>query len=77
MFYELFTGHLPFQGSTVEITQSVLSDQPPPPSERATVPDRLDTILLKTLAKRKSDRYENTVYFRDELRALFTAYNQR
>jgi hypothetical protein len=35
------------------------------------VPNRLDDILLTALAKQKDNRYEDIIYFRDDLEALF------
>jgi len=37
----------------------------------ADVPDGLDEILLRALAKDRGDRYESVLYLRDDLQGLF------
>jgi hypothetical protein len=71
VFYELFTGQPPFEGKPAKAMHKVLHEQPPAPSEVVDVPDKLDDILLTTLAKEKSDRYDNIVYLRDALQDLY------
>jgi serine/threonine protein kinase len=71
VFYELFTGQPPFEGTPAKAMHKVLHEQPTPPSEIADVPAELDEILLTALAKKKGDRYEDIVYLRDDLQALF------
>jgi hypothetical protein len=68
--YELFTGVHPFETPDGDYPQAILHTDPAPPSEVASVPRRLDDVLLTALAKRKADRYESILYLRDELRAL-------
>jgi serine/threonine protein kinase len=70
VFYELFTGETVFEGQTGRVIASVLSEEPTPPSEVAAVPERLDQILLRALAKEKADRYETVVNLRNDLQAL-------
>lgn len=70
VFYELFTGRPPFEGQPFEIIDKIKARRPTPPSEIADVPDALDEVLLTALAKRKGDRYDDIVYFRDELEEL-------
>jgi outer membrane protein assembly factor BamB len=71
--YELFTGELPYQISTqAEGMISVLSDDPRRPTEvNPDLSDELDTVLLKALAKPKSQRYETALHFRDDLRRAY------
>jgi serine/threonine protein kinase len=55
--YHLVTGAPPFQGqSIVEICAHHLHSSPPPPSERAPVPDDLERVILACLAKDRGDR---------------------
>jgi len=70
VFYELFTGRPPFDGTPTEIMYSTVSEEPSPPSNIADLPDALDDILLKALAKNKNERYESILYFRDDLKDL-------
>jgi len=68
--YELFTGRPPFEGKPAQVMNRVLNEQPAPPSEIADVPPELDEILLKAMAKEKSERYEDVLLLRNELQEL-------
>src|SRR4051794_32521244 len=59
LLYELLTGTVPFTGDTpVEIAMKHLSQVPEPPSaKRPEVPDDLDAVVLRALAKDPHDRY--------------------
>ena len=59
MLYELLTGEVPFTGDTpVEIAMKHLSQTPQPPSRlRPELPDDLDYVVLRALAKDPSERY--------------------
>jgi serine/threonine protein kinase len=71
LLYELFTGRPPFEGAPASVMQGVLNEQPNPPSAVASVPDQVDEIVARALAKPKDERYESVVYLRDELETLF------
>ncbi|WP_439330995.1 protein kinase domain-containing protein, partial [Halorubrum ezzemoulense] len=71
VFYELFTGRPPFGGKPTKVMRAVIEDQPTPPSEVADVPQELDEILLRALAKEKDSRYDDIVYLRDAFRELY------
>jgi eukaryotic-like serine/threonine-protein kinase len=60
VLYEMLTGRVPFTGDTpLEIAMKHLSEVPVPPSEkRADVPEDLDSIVLRALAKDPEDRYQ-------------------
>jgi len=72
VFYDLFTGRPPFEGQPFKIMNKIKSDRPTPPSEISDVPEGLDDILMRALAKEKADRYDDIVYLRDDLQQLFT-----
>ncbi|MEX1358477.1 MAG: Stk1 family PASTA domain-containing Ser/Thr kinase [Gaiellaceae bacterium] len=61
VLYELLTGKVPFTGeSPVEIAMKHLSDTPPPPSElNPEVPEDLDMIVMRALAKDPARRYQS------------------
>jgi eukaryotic-like serine/threonine-protein kinase len=61
VLYELLTAHVPFTGETpVEIAMKHLSEIPAAPSElRPEVPDDLDLVVLRALAKEPADRYQS------------------
>lgn len=71
VFYELFTGHPPFEGRPAAVMQAVVETEPKPPSDAADLPAELDDILLTALAKQRTDRYDDIVYLRDQLRDLY------
>lgn len=76
VFYELFTGHPPFDGKPFKIIGKVKTNPPTPPTEVADVPDELDDILLTALAKSKTDRYDDIVYLRDDLQSVFDSITE-
>ncbi|MBD0330692.1 MAG: Stk1 family PASTA domain-containing Ser/Thr kinase [Thermoleophilia bacterium] len=60
VLYELLTGTLPFTGdSPVEVAMKHLSETPRPPSERREgVPEELDLVVMRALAKDPDERYQ-------------------
>ena len=62
VLYELLTGTVPFAGDTpVEIAMKHLSSVPEPPSvRRPDVPEALDQIVLRALAKDPDERYQTS-----------------
>jgi tRNA A-37 threonylcarbamoyl transferase component Bud32 len=70
VFYELFTGQPPYEGEPTMVMNKVMNEEPTPPSEVADVPEKLDEILLISMATEKEDRYESVLYLRDELKGL-------
>lgn len=70
--YELLTGKPPYTGSATEVMQSVLYDEPQPPSERnPDLPQTIDQIVLKALSKEKTERYDSILLFQRQLDNLF------
>lgn len=68
VFYELFTGIHPFEGSTAQAMHGIVNESPTAPSGHdGELPDEIDDILLTAISKDKSDRYEAAVYLRDAL----------
>src|ERR671932_2172942 len=61
VLYELLTGSVPFTGDTpVEIAMKHLSQTPVPPSVlRPEVPQEVDWIVMRALAKDPADRYQD------------------
>jgi serine/threonine protein kinase len=71
VFYELFTGRPPFDGTPSKAMYRILHESPTPPNEVADVPNAVDDVLTTALAKQRRDRYDDVLYLRDNLRELF------
>ncbi len=71
MLYEMLTGQAPFTGENVNaIMYQTLNAIPQPPSAlNAAVPDMLNFIVAKALAKDLDHRYQNAKDFANDLRA--------
>ena len=73
LLYEMLAGTWPFRGSTaVEVRHAVLNDEPQPLSKMrpGRVPDQLQSILDKALAKDPRNRYQKIYHFANDLRAV-------
>jgi serine/threonine-protein kinase len=71
MLYEMLTGKAPFVGENVNaIMYQTLNGVPPPPSTvNPDVPDMLNFIVAKALAKSLDDRYQSAKDMANDLRA--------
>jgi serine/threonine protein kinase/tetratricopeptide (TPR) repeat protein len=73
LLYEMLTGTWPFQGKTaIDVRHAVLNEEPAPLSKMrpGRVPDRLQSILDKALAKDPRNRYQRISYFAEDIRAV-------
>ncbi|MGY4644445.1 Stk1 family PASTA domain-containing Ser/Thr kinase [Cellulomonas sp. URHB0016] len=72
LLFELLTGRPPFTGdSPVAVAYQHVREPAPVPSTFASdVPDSLDRITLKALAKERDDRYSTAAEFRSDLEAV-------
>lgn len=70
LLYELLTGDVPFRGETaVAVAYQHVSERPQPPSERDPgVSPELDRVILHSLAKDRSRRFQTASEFREALR---------
>jgi non-specific serine/threonine protein kinase len=70
--YELISGQLPFRGEFVaSIIYSIVNDIPAPLNEyRDNIPDGLQEIVSKMLAKKPDDRYSDAMEIIDELERI-------
>lgn len=71
MLYEMLTRVSPFTGENVNaiMFQTLNSAPPPPGTLNSSVPDMLNFIVAKALAKDVEERYQNAQYFAQDLRA--------
>ncbi|WP_100487643.1 Stk1 family PASTA domain-containing Ser/Thr kinase [Sporolactobacillus pectinivorans] len=70
VMFELLTGRLPFPGtSPVSVALKHLSEPMPYPTDfRSDIPQSLENVIIRSLAKNPLDRYENVVAMYDDLR---------
>ncbi|MGB8516270.1 MAG: serine/threonine-protein kinase [Gallionella sp.] len=73
MLYEMLTGHAPFSGDNVNaIMYQTLNTVPAQPnSVNTSVPEMLNFIVAKALAKGVDDRYQDAKDFAADLRACY------
>ena len=70
ILYQFLTGERPFSGSSTTTMQKVLKEDPLPPSTlNVQLPDAMDVVVRKALAKRPEDRYQTAAEFAADLRA--------
>ena len=70
LLYEMLTGTWPFHGkNAVEVRYAVMKEAALPVAQRRgePIPERLQQILDKTMAKEPSDRYQRIIELRDDL----------
>ncbi|MEW5936879.1 MAG: protein kinase [Candidatus Thermoplasmatota archaeon] len=68
LLYEMLTAHPPFKGDTAQVIAAILNTAPAPPSKlNPKVPRQLDPVVLKALAKRKEERWQNCDEFKREI----------
>jgi serine/threonine protein kinase/predicted Zn-dependent protease len=70
LLYEMLAGALPFRGgSAAEARHAVLFDEPAPVSETrgSPIPERLEAVVRRALAKDPAGRYQKIAAMRDEL----------
>ena len=73
LLYEMLTGTWPFRGkTTIDVRHAVMHDAPRPVSElrKEPLPQRLQQILDRCLAKEPRDRYQKMEEVRDDLRRV-------
>jgi serine/threonine-protein kinase len=70
--YFLLTGKTVFEGSLNEVLAQLLKDPPAAPSERLgrSLPEKLDAVVLASLAKNPEERIESVEAFLEALRAV-------
>ncbi len=61
VLYQMLTGRLPFKGENVNsVMYQIINEEPPKPSSlNPEIPDMLDHIIAKCLAKKPEDRYQS------------------
>jgi serine/threonine protein kinase/Tol biopolymer transport system component len=72
VLYEMIAGRVPFQGKDVHRQIIAIQEQEPPPLSQQVegVPERLEEIVMKCLAKEKDERYQTAKDLLIDLRNL-------
>jgi serine/threonine protein kinase len=75
VLFELLTGRWPFQAaSPLDLRERILTgDAPPPRSIEAGVPEPLERICLRCLARDPNDRYQEAVSLAGDLRTFLAS----
>lgn len=74
--FQLFTGQLPFQGKTpyAILMQQLIEPIPSAQHLNRSIPEQVDAILVKALAKEPADRYPSCLAFVDALEAGWRSF---
>jgi len=77
-FYEMLTGQLPFESKdAMEIVHAHIASQPPKISlHREDVPDMLEKIITKLMAKNAEDRYQSARGLMTDLQTCLNSWNK-
>ena len=70
-FYEMLSGHPPFQGTYQELTEAHLTQPVPRFDSSLNIPQSLESIVMKCLAKDPDYRFQTSQELATSLRALF------
>ncbi|HLI88022.1 MAG TPA: protein kinase [Ktedonobacteraceae bacterium] len=79
VLYEMLAGHVPFSGPTPVAVALKHAMEPPPPLTRANsdIPDVVEKVVMKALAKKPEARYASAGALAQVLRTAFNAYALR
>ena len=72
ILYEMLTGHVPFEAETaLSVAYKHVNEVPKEPKKlNAQIPDNLNRIILKCLAKEREKRYQSTDEMRQDLESI-------
>lgn len=73
MMYELFTGHPPYKGEDHMATlfQHIEGKAVPAKEKNPKIPDMLNDIIMKAMAKKAEDRYQHVAELQKDLQSLY------
>ena len=71
MLYQLLTGQVPFSGDVQQVFWAHMYVSPKPPHDlRPDVPEALEQVVLRALAKKREERYRSAADMREALQAV-------
>ncbi|MBK7973079.1 MAG: protein kinase [Deltaproteobacteria bacterium] len=79
VLYQMFTGEVPFQGATPIETALMHVNEPPAPPRtlRADLPEMIERVILKALAKDRDERYADARQISSDLRGQTRFFAER
>ncbi len=79
VLYQMFTGEVPFQGATpIETALMHVNEAPAPPRTlRPDLPETVERVILKALAKDRDERYADARQIASDLRGSSRFYAER
>jgi serine/threonine-protein kinase len=70
VFYQLVTGKKPFEGTQWELAKKIIMEDPVWPSRIVQIPDSIDYVCQRALAKEPDDRYQSARKFAEALKRI-------
>ena len=79
VLYEMLTGAVPFEAETpvAVVLKQVNEPLPPPRGMNPSIPECVEKVLFKALAKEPEDRYQTVKAFSDALRDAYESFTER
>ena len=70
IFYQFLTGQKPFEGTQWALAKKIIQDNPVLPSKLVQVPNTIDRVILRALAKKPEARYQSAKSFANALQRI-------
>ena len=70
VFYQLLTGQKPFEGTQWALAKKIIQDDPVWPSKVMQIPEVIDRVVAKALAKAPENRYQHAKEFAEDLNLI-------
>ncbi len=78
VLYEMLTGALPFEAETpvAVVLKQINEPLPPPHNLNPTIPESVEQVLFRALAKEPNDRFQSAQDFANALQAAFQTFTE-
>ncbi|HYL87231.1 MAG TPA: serine/threonine-protein kinase [Burkholderiales bacterium] len=70
LFYQLLTGHKPFEGTGMGLAMKIVQNDPVPPTKLVQIPPVIDSVVSRALAKEPDRRYQTARAFAEDLKLI-------